>query len=103
MSSSQPASEGPEPTVELIRAAQAGDIEGWRKIDERYRRPEIVERFLESFHRGSSLFGPYGALLLSAYQADAEDGRLDEADVESYYRLRERYPEILTLELPPSR
>ena len=27
----------PEPTSELIRAARGGSVEGWRKIDERYR------------------------------------------------------------------
>src|SRR5262245_19296898 len=45
-------------------------------IDPRYRDPKIVLRFLEGFHRGDALFGPYGSIWLSKLRADARDGAL---------------------------
>ncbi|MCZ6596426.1 MAG: tetratricopeptide repeat protein [Planctomycetota bacterium] len=68
------------------------------EVDPRYRNEPIALRFLEGFHRGESLFGPYGTLLLSSLFADARDGLLADTDRGLYDTLQERYPEILVFD-----
>ncbi len=69
------------------------------EIDARYRNLEIVTQFLEGYHRGRHLFGPYGAIWLSTIKADLDDGTLPRWD--RYYAdmLSLRYSEVLGI--PP--
>jgi hypothetical protein len=65
------------------------------EIEDRYRNAGIVLTFLEGFHCGSNLFGPYGAIWLSKLRADAKDDRLSGVDRGHYHRLREKYAHLL--------
>jgi hypothetical protein len=64
-------------------------------IDARYRNPSIILRFLEGYHRGENLFGPYGSIWLSKLQADRRLGRLARHDLPYFEALQERYPDLL--------
>ena len=64
-------------------------------LDERWRDVEAVKRFLEGYHRGESLFGPYGAMWMAKLRADADRGALSSADRERYERLLGRYADLL--------
>jgi hypothetical protein len=63
-------------------------------IDPRCRNEVLVTHFLEGYHRGSRLFGPYGAMWLAKIRADARDGFLFEEDRTHFERLREKYPAL---------
>lgn len=60
-------------------------------VDARHRDAEMVSRFGETFTRGSGVFGPYGALLLSSFAADRRDERLAHYDNFSVMMLAQRY------------
>jgi hypothetical protein len=60
----------------------------WRDVD-------IARRFLEGYHRGDRVFGPYASMWFSKLRADARAGALSEADRARLERLRARYADLL--------
>jgi len=67
------------------------------KIDlgDRFRDLPIVLKFLEGYHRGGRVFGPYGAIWMCKLKSDARNKRLTDVDREHYNRLRDKYPELM--------
>jgi hypothetical protein len=63
-------------------------------VDSRCRDDVLVSHFLEGYHRGGRLFGPYGAMWLGKIRSDARDGFVLDEDRTHYERLKERYPEL---------
>ena len=58
---------------------------------------KIVVKFLEGYHRGGRVFGPYGAIWMTKLKSDAKNKRLSEVDRKHFERLRKKYPELLDL------
>ena len=68
----------------------------WRiALPKRYRDTKIILHFLEAYHRGSRVFGPYGSIWLAKLKADASEDLLAPEDRSHWERLRAKYPELL--------
>ncbi|MHC4933507.1 MAG: serine/threonine-protein kinase [Planctomycetota bacterium] len=65
------------------------------ELDERYRDLKIVVKFYEGYHRGSRVFGPYGAIWMGKLKGDAKAGQLAEEDRPYYAALKKKYPELM--------
>lgn len=64
------------------------------EIDPRFRDVALIKKFLEGYHRGSHLFGPYGSIWLAKLKADSRDGKLSAQDRPYFDLLRKKYPEL---------
>jgi len=64
-------------------------------IDDEARDMGAVVHFLEAYHRGGRVFGPYGAIWIGKLRADARNGRISDADRPYYRRLKEKYPKLM--------
>lgn len=64
-------------------------------LDPRYRNVEIATHFLESYHQGNHVFGPYASIWLSKIQADLEEADVKDADREYLKKLRKFYRDYL--------
>jgi tetratricopeptide (TPR) repeat protein len=65
------------------------------EIEEKYRDPGLVLKFLEGKHCGSNVFGPYAAMWLSKLRTDARNKQLSVADRDHFRRLRQQYGYLL--------
>jgi hypothetical protein len=75
-------------------------------VKDHYRDLDIVEYFLEGFHRAQHTFGPYGSLWMSKLKWDAIEGQLSKSDMAAYRILISRYPQLMSKpaqEQPPKR
>ena len=64
-------------------------------VDPRCRDEVLAGHFLEGYHRGGRLFGPYGAMWLAKIRSDARSGAVLEEDRPYYERLKERFPDLV--------
>jgi len=64
------------------------------RVEDGARNLELTKLFLEGFHRGKDVFGPYATMYLAKLQSDAQAGLLDEVGKNHYEGLQESYPEL---------
>jgi len=69
-------------------------------IDERWRNIEFSERFMEAYHRGGDVFGPYAAIFMGQLKADKNDGLVQEHDAWFLETLALRYFADFDMEPP---
>ncbi len=64
-------------------------------LDQTWRDVAIARHFLEGYHRGDHVFGPYASMWLSKLRADARGELLTDRDRERFEELRPHYAELL--------